>query len=66
MEGDPEGCGTESAGEQAKGTEGGGDDEEWLMAGRSKKKKAVTRGTTSIQVPCTDGHSRLLQCIEAL
>ena len=27
-----------------------GDGEEWLTAGRSKKRKAVTRGTTSLQV----------------
>ncbi|KAK9918617.1 hypothetical protein WJX75_005398 [Coccomyxa subellipsoidea] len=35
--------------EEAEGAEGGDDNEEWLTAGRSKKKKAVTRGTTSIQ-----------------
>ncbi len=34
--------------------EGGGGDEEWLMAGRTKRKKAVTRGTTSVQArACT-------------
>lgn len=38
-----------SADEEAEGAEGGDDNEEWLTAGRSKKKKAVTRGTTSIQ-----------------
>lgn len=27
-----------------------GNGEEWLTAGRSKKQKAVTRGTTSLQV----------------
>ena len=27
-----------------------GDGEEWLTAGRSKKRKSVTRGTTSLQV----------------
>lgn len=34
---------------EATSAEAAGDEEEWLMAGRSKKKKAVTRGTTSIQ-----------------
>ena len=38
----------------------GADGEEWLTAGRSKKRKAVTRGTTSLQV-CAP-HLRVLPC----
>ena len=39
----------EGSGSAGAAAEGGNGDEEWLMAGRSKKKKAVTRGSTSLQ-----------------
>ena len=40
------GAEAEGAGLAGEGANG----EEWLTAGRSKKRKAVTRGTTSLQV----------------
>lgn len=40
----------DASGADGAGAQDEGDNDEWLTAGRSKKRKAVTRGTTSLQV----------------